>query len=143
MKILAVDLGKARTGLAVCDEGEILASPVAVITQYNREKLAQEVAAKARELAVGELVVGLPRNMDGSEGESAQGAREFAAVLGELTGLPVVLRDERLTTVTAHGYLNDTNTRGKKRKAVVDAVAAVVILEEYLSFRRQQRARES
>ena len=143
MKILAVDLGKARPGLAVCDEGEILASPVAVITQYNREKLAQEVAAKARELAVGELVVGLPRNMDGSEGESAQGAREFAAVLGELTGLPVVLRDERLTTVTAHGYLNDTNTRGKKRKAVVDAVAAVVILEEYLSFRRQQRARES
>lgn len=142
-EILAVDLGKARTGLAVCDEGEILASPVAVITQYNREKLAQEVAAKARELAVGELVVGLPRNMDGSEGESAQGAREFAAVLGELTGLPVVLRDERLTTVTAHGYLNDTNTRGKKRKAVVDAVAAVVILEEYLSFRRQQRARES
>ena len=143
MKILAVDLGKARTGLAVCDEGEILASPVAVITQYNREKLAQEVAAKARELAVGELVVGLPRNMDGSEGESAQGAREFAAVLGELAGLPVVLRDERLTTVTAHGYLNDTNTRGKKRKAVVDAVAAVVILEEYLSFRRRQRARES
>ena len=143
MKILAVDLGKARTGLAVCDEGEILASPVAVITQYNREKLAQEVAAKARELAVGELVVGLPRNMDGSEGESAQGAREFAAVLGELTGLPVVLRDERLTTVTAHGYLNDTNTRGKKRKAVVDAVAAVVILEEYLSFRRRQHARES
>ena len=143
MKILAVDLGKARTGLAVCDEGEILASPVAVITQYNREKLAQEVAAKARELAVGELVVGLPRNMDGSEGESAQGAREFAAVLGELTSLPVVLRDERLTTVTAHGYLNDTNTRGKKRKAVVDAVAAVVILEEYLSFRRRQRARES
>ena len=143
MKILAVDLGKARTGLAVCDEGEILASPVAVITQYNREKLAQEVAAKARELAVGELVVGLPRNMDGSEGESAQGAREFAAVLGELTGLPVVLRDERLTTVTAHGYLNDTNTRGKKRKAVVDAVAAVVILEEYLSLRRRQRARES
>ena len=143
MKILAVDLGKARTGLALCDEGEILASPVAVITQYNREKLAQEVAAKARELAVGELVVGLPRNMDGSEGESAQGAREFAAVLGELTGLPVVLRDERLTTVTAHGYLNDTNTRGKKRKAVVDAVAAVVILEEYLSFRRRQRARES
>lgn len=143
MKILAVDLGKARTGLAVCDEGEILASPVAVITQYNREKLAQEVAAKARELAVGELVVGLPRNMDGSEGESAQGAREFAAVLGELTGLPVVLRDERLTTVTAHGYLNDTNTRGKKRKAVVDAVAAVVILEEYLPFRRRQRARES
>ena len=81
MKILAVDLGKARTGLAVCDEGEILASPVEVITQYNREKLAQAVADKAKALAVGEIVVGLPRNMDGSEGESAQGAREFAAAL--------------------------------------------------------------
>ena len=95
MKILAVDLGKARTGLAVCDEGEILASPVAVITQYNREKLAQEVAAKARELAVGELVVGLPRNMDGSEGESAQAAREFGYMLGERSGLPVDFQDER------------------------------------------------
>lgn len=142
MKILAVDLGKARTGLAVCDEGEILASPVEVITQYNQEKLAQAVAEKAKALAVGEIVVGLPRNMDGSEGESAQGAREFAAALEALTGLPVALRDERLTTVTAHSYLNDTNTRGKKRKAVVDAVAAVVILEEYLAYRRRTRGGE-
>ena len=143
MKILAVDLGKARTGLAVCDEGEILASTVEVITQYNREKLAQAVADKAKALAVGEIVVGLPRNMDGSEGESAQGAREFAAVLETLTGLPIALRDERLTTVTAHSYLNDTNTRGKKRKAVVDAVAAVVILEEYLAYRRRARGGEA
>ena len=118
MKILAVDLGKARTGLALCDEGEILASPAGVITQYNREKLVGEVAQKAREL----------------------GAREFAAALQEAAGLPVTMRDERLTTVTAHGYLNETNTRGKKRKAVVDAVAAVVILEEYLAFRRRRAA---
>ena len=134
MKILAVDLGKARTGLALCDEGEILASPAGVITQYNREKLVGEVAQKARELGAREIVVGLPRNMDGSEGESARGAREFAAAL------QVTMRDERLTTVTAHGYLNETNTRGKKRKAVVDAVAAVVILEEYLAFRRRRAA---
>ena len=143
MKILAVDLGKARTGLAVCDEGEILASTVEVITQYNREKLAQAVADKAKALAVGEIVVGLLRNMDGSEGESGQGAREFDAVLETLTGLPIALRDERLTTVTAHSYLNDTNTRGKKRKAVVDAVAAVVILEEYLAYRRRARGGEA
>ena len=140
MKILAVDLGKARTGLALCDEGEILASPAGVITQYNREKLVGEVAQKARELGAREIVVGLPRNMDGSEGESARGAREFAAALQEAAGLPVTMRDERLTTVTAHGYLNETNTRGKKRKAVVDAVAAVVILEEYLAFRRRRAA---
>ena len=140
MKILAVDLGKARTGLALGDEGEILASPAGVITQYNREKLVGEVAQKARELGAREIVVGLPRNMDGSEGESARGAREFAAALQEAAGLPVTMRDELLTTVTAHGYLNETNTRGKKRKAVVDAVAAVVILEEYLAFRRRRAA---
>ena len=99
-----------------------------------------EVAQKARELGAREIVVGLPRNMDGSEGESARGAREFAAALQEAAGLPVTMRDERLTTVTAHGYLNETNTRGKKRKAVVDAVAAVVILEEYLAFRRRRAA---
>ena len=132
MKILAVDLGKARTGLAVCDEGEILASPVAVIAQYNREKLAQAIAEKARELSVKELVVGLPRNMDGSEGESAQGAREFAAVLGELTGLPVALRDERLTTVTAERALIEGGVRRAARKRLVDKTAAAVILQAYL-----------
>lgn len=136
MRILAVDLGKARTGLAVCDEGERLASPVGVIQEYNREKLAAAVAEKAKAHGVGAIVVGLPRNMDGSEGESAQGARLFAEQLRELTELPVVMQDERGTTVTAHGYLNETDTRGKKRKAVVDAVAATIILEDYLMRRR-------
>ena len=139
MIILGVDLGKARTGVAVCDKSEMLASPVEVVYEHNRTRLLERVAVIAKARGAEQIVVGLPRNMDGSEGESAQGAREFAAALGELTGLPVALRDERLTTVTAHGYLNDTNTRGKKRKAVVDAVAAVVILEEYLAYRRQRR----
>lgn len=136
MKILAVDLGKARTGLAVCDEGEILASPVGVVREWNREKLMQEVAGETRRLAVGEVVVGLPRNMDGSEGESAQNARAFADGLRTLVSVPVVMQDERGTTVTAHHYLDDTDTRGKKRKAVVDAVAATVILQDYLARRR-------
>lgn len=132
MVILAVDLGKARTGLAVCDKSCILASPAGVITEYNPEKLLEKVAEQAQAYKAELLVMGLPRNMDGSEGESAQNARQFGAALSEKTGLPVEFQDERGTTITAHNYLNATNTRGKKRKAVVDAVAAVVILQNYL-----------
>lgn len=139
MKILAVDLGKARTGIAVSDEGEILASPVCVIQEYDRGRLAERIAALAREHRAALLVLGLPRNMDGSEGESARGAREFGAVLEEKTGLPVAFQDERGTTVTAHNYLNLTDTRGKKRKSVVDAVAAVIILQNHLDYRRNQK----
>ena len=125
-------MGKARTGLAVCDKSGILASPAGVITEYNPEKLLEKVAEQARAYKAELLVMGLPRNMDGSEGESAQNARQFGAALSEKTGLPVEFQDERGTTITAHNYLNATNTRGKKRKAVVDAVAAVVILQNYL-----------
>ncbi len=132
MVILAVDLGKARTGLAVCDKSGILASPAGVITEYNPEKLLEKVAEQAQAYKAELLVMGLPRNMDGSEGESAQNARQFGAALSEKTGLPVEFQDERGTTITAHNYLNATNTRRKKRKAVVDAVAAVVILQNYL-----------
>lgn len=136
MIIMGVDLGHARTGIAVCDKREILASPVKVITAYTNEKVAAEAAALAKELRAEKIVVGLPRNMDGSEGESAQNARAFAALLQESTGLPVVMQDERGTTVTAHGYLNETNVRGKKRKQTVDAVAAVIILQNYLDSTR-------
>lgn len=139
MKILAVDLGKARTGLAVCDESEVLASPAGVISEHNWERLAQTIAAQAVQKEVGCIVVGLPRNMNGSEGESAQNARAFAESLKLLVSVPVELRDERGTTITAHGYLNNTDTRGKKRKAVVDAVAATIILQDYLDYRRNQR----
>ena len=123
MIILSVDLGKVRTGLAVCDPGEILASPVRVVEERNRERLLDAVAAEAAARHAARLVVGLPKNMDGSEGESAQNARAFAAQLAEKTGLPCDLQDERGTTITAHGYLNETNVRGKKRKAVIDATA--------------------
>lgn len=139
MKILAVDLGKARTGLAVCDEHELLASPAGVISEYNWDRLAQTIAAQSVEKGVGCIVVGLPRNMDGSEGQSAQNARAFAESLQTLVNVPVELRDERGTTITAHGYLNNTDTRGKKRKAVVDAVAATIILQDYLDYRRNHR----
>ena len=139
MVFLGIDLGKVRTGLALCDEGEILASPLAVITEHNRERLVEKIAEVARENQVKKLIVGLPKNMDGSEGESAQNAREIGALLEARTGLPVEFFDERGTTITAHSYLNETNTRGKKRKAVVDAVAAVVILQGYLDGNRSRK----
>lgn len=136
MVILAVDLGQVRTGIAICDAGEILASPLTVLRQPNRPLLADQIAELAKERNAQLLVLGHPLNMDGSAGSSALGAEAFARLLQERSGLPVILRDERGTTVTAHRYLNDTDTRGKKRKAVVDAVAAVIILQDYLEYRR-------
>ena len=136
MRILAVDLGLARTGIAVCDELEMLASPVGTVAQPDMDKLLDEVVAIAERERVREIVVGHPRNMDGRRGESAQRAEAFAESLGERTGLPVKLWDERLTTVSAIGFLNETNVRGKKRKAIVDTVSATIILQEYLDSRR-------
>ena len=139
MIILSIDYGRARTGIAVCDKGEMIASPVTVITEYNTERLVEKIAAVAGERKAEQIVMGLPRNMDGSEGESARNVREISTLIENATGLKVVLRDERCTTVTAHGYLNVTNTRGKKRKEIVDSVAAVIILQDYLEFRRNTK----
>ena len=139
MVIMAVDLGKARTGIAICDKTELLASPLTQINEYNREKLLDKISDLAREKRAELLVVGLPKNMDGSEGESAKNARAFADELGEKTGLPVEMQDERGTTITAHNYLNVTDTRGKKRKSVVDAVAATIILEDYLNRKHNSK----
>ncbi len=136
MIIMSVDLGKARTGLALCDKTEFLASPYKVIFEKSPNKLPEKVAEAAKEAKAELLVVGLPKNMDGTEGESARNARAFAETLRALTGLETVMQDERGTTVTAHGYLNETNTRGKKRKNVVDAVAATIILQDYLDKRK-------
>ena len=139
MIIMSVDLGKARTGLALCDKTEFLASPYKVIFEKSPNKLPEKVAEAAKEAKAELIVVGLPKNMDGSEGESAQNARAFAQKLTELTGLETVMQDERGTTITAHGFVNDTNTRGKKRKNVVDEVAATIILQNYLDKRKNLR----
>ena len=140
MKIMAVDFGQVRTGLAVSDPTEQLASPVGTITEKNTDKLLEKVAAAAREQGVQQLGGGHPRNMDGSRGESARRAETFAASLEKAAALPVVLWDERMTTVSAIGYLNQTDTRGKKRKAVVDTVAATIILQDYLDSRRMRQS---
>lgn len=135
---MAVDLGLARTGLAISDPSETLASPLGTIPERKEERLLQRVAACAAEQGAQAVVVGYPRNMDGSRGESARRAETFAQSLEEVSGLPVTLWDERLTTVSAAGYLNQTDTRGKKRKAVIDTVAATIILQDYLESRRRK-----
>ena len=139
MIIMSVDLGKARTGLAICDKSELLASPLGMIEDRNLDRVAQKIAELVKERKVELLVVGLPKNMDGSEGESAQNARAFAKQLEELCGIKTIMQDERGTTITAHSFLNTTDTRGKKRKKVVDTVAATIILEDYLNFRKNNR----
>lgn len=143
MKIMAVDYGDARTGLAVCDRTEFLASPIGTIEERNMQLLAMKVAHMAQQYEVGEIVVGLPLNMNGSFGPRAERCKQFADILNELTECPVNMWDERSTTVSAHNILNETNVRGKKRKAVVDTVAATIILEGYLEFRKNKKAAES
>ena len=132
MIIMSVDLGKARTGLAVSDPSGQFAFPKEVITEYNTERLVEKVCEMAKEFSAERIVVGYPKNMDGSLGERAQECAAIAEQIRTKSGIETVLWDERCTTVTAHNYLSMNNVRGKKRKQTVDAVAAVIILEDYL-----------
>ena len=132
MKIMSVDLGLARTGVAVSDESGGFAFPKCVITEYNKEKLIEKIIEIAKAEKAGRIVVGLPVNMDGSRGERAETCTEIAKEIKEKGNIETVLWDERGTTITAHNYLNENNVRGKKHKQTVDAVAATIILEDYL-----------
>lgn len=136
MKIMAVDLGEARTGLAVCDRTEFLASPIGVIHEKDKKTLLKKVATAAKEYDVKMVVIGLPINMDGSQGDRADTCREFAEKLKKIIPIPVRMWDERQTTVSAHKYLNETNVRGQKRKDMIDEVAATIILEGFMEYRR-------
>ena len=132
-KILSVDFGDVRTGLAVSDPSRLLASGIGYISPGGIEKTADAVAEAARENGVSAVVVGLPVNMDGSRGSRAQRCEKFACMLKErLDGVPVATFDERMTTMTASRYLNETNTRGKKRKQVIDTLSAQIILQNCL-----------
>ncbi len=139
MIIMSVDLGDARTGIAVSDNSESFAFPKTVITEYNKQKRTEKIAAIAKEVGAGLIVVGLPKNMDGTLGFRAEECTAAANDIKKATNIEVVLWDERCTTVMAHTALNFTNTRGKKRKETVDAVAAVMILESYLSYRKNHK----
>jgi putative Holliday junction resolvase len=133
MVIVSVDYGDVRTGVAACDANQVLASPVGTITQRDEDLLIDQIIQIAKERKAAQFVVGEPVNMDGSRGERAQKCAAFAQKLQERSGIPCDLFDERCTTMLAHSSLNMTNTRGKKRKAAVDALSAVIILEGYMA----------
>lgn len=139
MRVLAIDLGDARTGFALSDKGGVLASPLETFSHRSTVAIAEQARRYADEYEVGEIVLGLPLNMNGTEGPRAQKSREFALLLKELMpDIEIILRDERGTTVSAAGALNRTNTRGKKRKDIIDTVAAVILLQSYLDYKKNR-----
>lgn len=137
MTVISVDLGKARTGLAISDKTGFLASPLETIFEKNEDRLLQKIANIVEENKAELIVVGLPKNMDGSEGESAKNARLFASKLEDMTNVKTYMQDERGTTITAHNYLSEQDIRGKKRKKAVDTVAASIILQNYLDSHKE------
>lgn len=136
MIIMAIDYGDVRTGIAVCDKTETLATPVGMIKAYTDEKLIEQLISKINEYKPELLVIGLPKNMDSSEGERALKCRSFADKISETTGIPHLMMDERLTTVSAYNSLNMSNVRGNKRKEAVDQIAAMIILQDFLDSRK-------
>ena len=120
----------------MCDKSEFLASPLTVIFEKNFDRCLEKTAELAKNEKAELIVVGYPKNMNNTVGERAEKCALFGKKLQEMTGIEVVMWDERCTTVSAHNYLNEVNVRGKKRKNVVDAVAAVIILESYMGFRK-------
>ncbi len=137
MRIMAIDYGDARTGVALSDATGFLTGQTQVIHSRRQETVLEELTALAQANGVEEIVLGYPKNMNGSIGPRAEKSEKLGELLKESTGLPVILWDERRTTVDAHRILSDTGNRGKKRKEKVDAVAASLILEGYLAFRRR------
>ena len=136
-RIMGIDYGDARTGVAISDLLCSIVGTTYVVPSRNREKAGADIVRLARENEVGQIVVGLPKNMDGTEGPRAALCREFADILHQETGLEVAMWDERRTTVEAHNILSEHNYHGKKRKNTVDAVAASLILEGYLAYLRR------
>ena len=134
-RIMGIDYGDARTGVAISDLLCSIVGSTLVVPSRNKEKAMADLVRIAKENDVGQIVVGLPRNMDGTEGPRAELCRNVADELHQATGLPVTMWDERRTTVEAHNILSQHNYHGQKRKNTVDAVAASLILEGYLAFR--------
>lgn len=140
MIIVGIDFGDARTGLAVCDRAEMMASEAGCICAGSYRKTLEETANAVRELHAERIVVGNPKNMNGTEGPRSAKCQAFARELAAETGIEVVLYDERLTTVSAHKILSENNVRGKKRKNIVDALSARLILEDYMARRKNEAA---
>ena len=137
MRILGIDYGDVRVGLAVCDPTEFLASGIGNVKITGMNNAGQLVCEKIKEHGCEKIVLGLPVNMNGSHGEKAEKIRVFGDKLKEASGLDVEYVDERLTTVMAHGFMNETGTHGKKRKESVDTLSAQIILQNYLDSKRR------
>lgn len=138
MKILGIDYGDARTGLSVSDPTGLIAGSPSVISEWNRDRLIEKLIAYIRDNRIEEIVLGYPKNMDGTVGERAQKCEALAHDLESATGLPVILWDERRTTVAAHQILHQAGKKAKQHRKNVDAVAATLILQGYLDRRRMQ-----
>ena len=138
MRILAIDYGEARTGLAVSDITETLASPLDVVHTRSIDVLIGRITDVVREREVESIIVGNPVNMNGTHGASSENCRKLAGMLREAVSVPVELWDERTTTIAANKLLNETNIKGRKRREIIDAAAAAVLLENYLSYRRNR-----
>ena len=136
MRIMAIDYGDAHTGIAVSDPTGLLAGFTATVDAYRPEAVAEQIAVLAKEYEAEELVLGHPVNMDGTLGPRSEKARTMEELLEERTGLPVILWDERRTTIDAHQILINSGKNAKKRKKTVDAVAASLILEGYLTYKK-------
>lgn len=133
MRIMAIDLGDQRTGLAVSDLTATLCGDAWTVKEWDLSRLAETITQEAKKREVGKLVLGLPKNMDGTEGERCAICRDFAAVLEEKSGLPVTLWDERRSSIDAHQILRANGKKEIKHRSVVDAVAASIILEGFLN----------
>lgn len=142
MRIMAIDYGDARTGVALSDPTGFLAGQTFLIKSRKQEVVLEELAALVQRQGAQELVMGYPRNMDGTLGPRAEKYAAFARRLEEATGLPVALWDERRTTVAAHRILGEQGMRAKNRKDKIDSVAATLILEGYLDWKRLQAQRQ-
>ncbi|MBR1763181.1 MAG: Holliday junction resolvase RuvX [Eubacterium sp.] len=137
MKIMSIDYGDKRTGIAFCDINEILASPYTVITEGYQPKLVKKLSDIIAKEKPEKIVIGLPRNMDGSYGYRCDECRSLGDELSKICDIPIDYQDERLTTVMAHNALSENNVRGKKRKESVDAVSAVMILQSYIDSNKR------
>lgn len=136
MKILSIDYGDVRTGIAISDIRGILASPLCVIKESYQPKLVDKIIELINENKIEKIVIGLPRNMDGSYGYRCDDCKSLGQAISERINIDIEFEDERLTTVMAHNILSDNNVRGAKRKQTVDAVSAVMILQSYLDKNR-------
>ena len=138
-KYLGVDYGDKRTGLAECDISGLIAGGIGTIFEGGMRKTAQRVAEEAEKRSCKKIIIGLPKNMDGSEGPRADVIKAFGALLAEITEIPIDYSDERMTTMVAYRFLGETGTYGKKRKDTVDTLSAQIILQNYIDRERSMK----